>query len=453
MIKRITGLLLSLIMCIGCLVPALAADGPVSSYSSAYLVANAYTGDILFSQNADIQYEPASCTKILTALLVIEACEKGTLSMDKEVTVSHDAVWSIDRGSSHIALQEGEVVTIRQLMYGLLVASANDCAVALAEAVSGTVVDFAALMNKRAAELGAKNTHFVNPHGLHDEGHLTTAEDLALIMKACLQKQDFVKIQSSNYYAVGPTNKSKQPHTFSSVYRMIKGGWYFDDRIVCGKSGYTKEAGNSLVNYAYADGMGLIIVTMHSSSEKNAYKDVEKLMDYTYKNYHVQKLTLPESVDMDTPIGKFTAAPVQRSYTVFTGSNGDISAQSETDGFVIVNKEVLAENLKSSAVMTTEQAEVKTGDVIGSLDFYSGQTKVASKTLMATSDCAVPEEITPQKSFLSTVGGFLWGVVKGAFVVFFVLLVLVLCIRTYNINKRKKRRKARLEQMQKQRRK
>ena len=139
MIKRITGLLLSLIMCIGCLVPALAADGPISSYSSAYLVANAYTGDILFSQNADIQYEPASCTKILTALLVIEACEKGTLSMDKEVTVSHDAVWSIDRGSSHIALQEGEVVTIRQLMYGLLVASANDCAVALAEAVSGTV--------------------------------------------------------------------------------------------------------------------------------------------------------------------------------------------------------------------------------------------------------------------------------------------------------------------------
>ena len=131
MIKRITGLLLSLIMCIGCLVPALAADGPVSSYSSAYLVANAYTGDILFFQNADIQYEPASCTKILTALLVIEACEKGTLSMDKEVTVSHDAVWSIDRGSSHIALQEGEVVTIRQLMYGLLVASANEKGLAL----------------------------------------------------------------------------------------------------------------------------------------------------------------------------------------------------------------------------------------------------------------------------------------------------------------------------------
>ena len=338
-------------------------------------------------------------------------------------------------------------------MYGLLVASVNDCAVALAEAVSGTVADFAALMNARAAQLGAKNTHFVNPHGLHDEGHLTTAEDLALIMKACLQKKDFVEIQSSNYYAVGPTNKSKQAHTFSSVYRMIKGGWYYDDRIVCGKSGYTKEAGNSLVNYSYVDGMGLIIVTMHSSSEKNAYKDVEKLMDYTYSNYHVQKLTLPESVEMDTPIGKFTAAAVQRNYTVFTGSNGDITGKNETDSFVIVGKEILGESLRSESVMTTEQTEVKTGDIIGSLDFYSGQTKVASKTLMATSDCVIQEEEVLQKSFLSTVGGFLWGVVKGAFVVLFVLVVLVMCIRTYNINKRKKRRKARLEQLRNQRRK
>ena len=103
--------------------------------------------------------------------------------------------------------------------------------------------------------------------------------------------------------------------------------------------------------------------------------------------------------------------------------------------------------------MTTEQTEVKTGDIIGNLDFYSGQTKVASKTLMATTDCAAQEEKAPQKNFWSTVGGFLWGMIKGAFVVFFVLLLLVLCIRTYNINKRQKRRKARLEQLRKQRRK
>ena len=439
--KIISAVLASFLLTAFLSVPLCAAD--VSAYS-AILIATS-SGDVVFEKNAREKLPMASTTKIMTAVCVLENSDPDSLfTVPKEVC-------GIE-GSS-IYLIPGETLSIRQLLYAVMLESANDAAAACAYAVSGSPDAFADLMNQTASRIGLSDTHFTNPHGLHDEGHLTTAEDLALIMKACLQKQDFVKIQSSNYYAVGPTNKSKQPHTFSSVYRMLKGGWYYDDRIVCGKSGYTKEAGNSLVNYSYADGMGLIIVTMHSSSEKNAYKDVEKLMDYTYKNYHVQKLTLPESVDMDTPISKFTAAPVQRSYTVFTGSNGDISAQSETDGFVIVNKEVLAENLKSSAVMTTEQAEVKTGDVIGSLDFYSGQTKVASKTLMATSDCAVPEEITPQKSFLSTVGGFLWGVVKGAFVVFFVLLVLVLCIRTYNINKRKKRRKARLEQMQKQRRK
>ena len=455
MLKRLTSLLLSILFCVMTALPVMAETSPVSTYSNSYLVADAYTGDVLFSKSADTKFEPASCTKILTALVVLEKCAApgSGLTLDSQTTVSHNAVWSIDRGSSHIALQEGEVVTIRELLYGLLVASANDCAVALAEAVSGSVENFCTLMNSRAKELGALNTNFVNPHGLHAENHMTTAADLAKIMQACLQNEDFVTIQSSNYYAVGPTNKSSKAHTFSSVYRMIKGGKYYDSRVVCGKSGYTTEAGNSLVTYGVSGDMGVIVVTMNSASEKNAYADTEKLMDYAFDNYHLQKLNIPEVVNMDTAMGKFTAAVVQKPFVKYTGSNGSITSQNGVNTYALLPAGISADSLRYEAVMDTAFVEIKTGDIIGALCFYSDDVLVAHKLLMATSDPVLPEEQAPQKKGLwAAIGAFLWAAVKVFFIVLFILVVLVLCIRTYNIQKRKKRRKVRLEQMRRQRR-
>jgi len=455
MLKRLFSLFLIVVICLGFTLPVMADVTPVSTYSDSYVVADAYTGDILFSKDAHGLYEPASCTKILTALVVIEACENtnSSLTLDSQVTVSHDAVWGIDRDSSHIALREGEIVTISELLHGLLIASANDCAVALAEAVGGTVENFCAMMNARAKQLGALNTNFTNPHGLHGDTHKTTAYDLARIMQACVQNETFVRIQSKNYYAVGPTNKSKEAHTFSSVYRMIGGGRYYDSRVVCGKSGYTTQAGNSLATYSFQDDMGLIVITMHSSSEKNAYADTKKLMNYAYDRYHTASLTWPESVDMNTAMGSFTAAVVQKSFVKHTGALGDITTQTGAVNEVLLPIDVAADSLRCETAMDAVCTEIKMGDIVGALNYYSGDTVVASKLLMATSDAVLPEEEKDTPSLLKKAGAFLWSAVKILFVILFVLVVLVLCIRTYNIQKRKKRRQARLEQLRKQRRK
>ncbi len=152
------------------------------------ILMEAETGTILYEKNIHEKLYPASVTKILTCLIGSEECQ-----MDEEVTMSHDAVFSIPRNSSNIGLDEGEVITVEQCMYGILVASANEAANALAEHVSGSMEDFVALMNRRAKELGCENSHFVTTNGLHDEQHYTTPYDLALIAQKFLTMNYCVK--------------------------------------------------------------------------------------------------------------------------------------------------------------------------------------------------------------------------------------------------------------------
>ena len=217
-------------------------------YAESAIVMEASTGTILYSKASDEQHYPASITKIMTVLLALENCE-----MDEEVTFSHNAVYSIDYGSSSIARDEDEVLTVEECLYAIMLESANECANAIAEHISGSTEAFADLMNQRAAELGCTNTHFVNPSGLPNEEHYTSAHDMALITRAAVSHEEFRKISGTSRYVLRATNKKSEELLMNNHHYMISGyktSKYLDDTVFAGKTGYTEAALNTLVTCA-----------------------------------------------------------------------------------------------------------------------------------------------------------------------------------------------------------
>lgn len=194
--KRILSFILSINL-IFILVPGTVLAAPswpsaVSIEADGGILMEAQTGTVLFAKNEDQPYYPASITKILTALIVLEHC-----SLDEEVTFSHDDVYNVEAGSSTAGIDEGDVLTVRDCLYALMLASANESANALACHVSGSREAFAELMNQTAESLGCTGSHFANPSGLNDENHYTTAHDMALITRAAIQNPDFLEIDGS----------------------------------------------------------------------------------------------------------------------------------------------------------------------------------------------------------------------------------------------------------------
>ncbi len=257
-------------------------------YAESAVVMEASTGAILYSKNIDQRMEPASITKIMTVLLALEH-----LDLNEEVTFSHNAVYSIEYDSSHIARDEGEILTVEECLYAILLESANECSNAVAEHVSGSVEAFADLMNQKAAELGCTNTHFVNPHGLPDPEHYTSARDMALITQEAIRHEKFRQIGGTPRYTLRATNKKDQELLMNNHHLMISGHKtpkFLDDTVFCGKNGYTTIALNTLVTCATRNGMDLIVVTMKTKSTGEQgvplYTDTANLLDYASENFH-----------------------------------------------------------------------------------------------------------------------------------------------------------------------
>lgn len=212
------------------------ADSP-SIMGESGIVMEVSTGTILYEKNMhDIHY-PASITKIMTALLAIENCE-----MDEVVTVPPEAVYMEDKGT-HIALDEGEQLTVEQCLYAIMLASVNDAAYALAEYAGGTYENFIRMMNDKAKEIGCQNTNFTNPHGLLDENHVTSAYDMALIARAALQYDMFQTVSGSFYYDIPPTEHQKDLICMNNHHKMIGKTEFHNEEVFAGKNGYTDAAG------------------------------------------------------------------------------------------------------------------------------------------------------------------------------------------------------------------
>ena len=258
--------------------------GPNIEGQSAVLM-DAVTDTILYSKNAKDKLYPASITKIMTALL---ACEH--LNMDDTITMSQEAAYGIEAGSSSIYAETGEVFTVEQALMALMLESANEMALALAEKTSGSVKKFVELMNQRAAQLGCKNTHFNNPNGLPDETHYTTAGDMMKIAKAAWYNPRFRKFVTTQVYEIPPTNKQSETRYLLNHHKMMPGQSYAYDGVLGGKTGYTDAAGSTLVTYAKRGNSILIAVVLNSTN--GAFPDTTSLLDYGFDNFEKVDLNI-----------------------------------------------------------------------------------------------------------------------------------------------------------------
>ena len=258
--KRILLALICALLLAELTLPALAAEEAPEVSAAAAILIEAESGEVLYEKNADDRRLIASTTKIMTALVALERCE-----LDQEIVI--EEAWTGIEGSS-MYLAAGQRMTARELLYGLMLASGNDAAVALACVTAGSVGAFAELMNEKARALGCDNTHFLNPSGLDQEGHYASARDLALITQEAITREDFCEI-------VATVSKTVGEHTFTNHNRLLR-----ECEGVFGvKTGYTEASGRSLVTSCERDGMTLICVTLADPDDWNDHK---KLYDWAY---------------------------------------------------------------------------------------------------------------------------------------------------------------------------
>ncbi len=260
-----------------------AIEQPPAIEAESAVLMDASSGMILYEKNAYARQYPASITKIMTALLVQENCD-----MDEIVTFSHNAVYGIERGSSNIGIDENETLTVEDCLYALLLASANEVANGLAEHVAGSVEEFAKMMNARAKELGCQSTHFVNPNGLPDEQHYTSAYDMGLIAKAFFSYDNLCKISGTATYHIAATLTQPDEIDMGNHNKMLPGTYYgskyYYQDLVGGKTGYTNIARQTLVTSARRGDIQLICVVMKDESPSQ-YKDSATLYDYGFEQY------------------------------------------------------------------------------------------------------------------------------------------------------------------------
>lgn len=255
--------------------PEVAAEGAV--------LLNAATGEVLYGKNQDQQFYPASITKVMTALVVLEHCD-----LNETVTFSEAATTNLESGAVALGVSAGDQLTVEQSLYGLLLKSANEIGNGLAEHVAGSVSAFADLMNAKAKELGCKNTHFANPHGLNNENHKTTPYDMALILRAAVANDTFRRIDTTTSYEF-PAIKNAAARTITMGHKMMyKTDSRYYEGIIGGKTGYTSKAGNTLVTAVERDGVRLIAVVMKASGTH--YTDTKAMLDYGFALHAAGKI-------------------------------------------------------------------------------------------------------------------------------------------------------------------
>ncbi|MDF2547080.1 MAG: D-alanyl-D-alanine carboxypeptidase [Anaerosolibacter sp.] len=365
--------------------PMIASASPPDISAPSGILIDAETGDVLYEKNAfDIMY-PASTTKIMTAILTLENTQlQDIVTIDKETPFTD---------GNRIYAIEGETFTVEQLLYALMVESANDAAVALAKHVSGSVEDFARLMNKRAKELGAKNTHFVNPNGLPNDEHVTTAYDLAMIAKYAMTLPSFPDLVKTVRYQIPPTDKQPETRYLKSSNRFLwgvggsnkinyKGQWInikYD--IVEGiKTGYTIKAQQCLVTSAKKDGHRLIAVVLKAQGT-NIYTDTRTLIDYGFDNFSYIKLT-----EGGQPI---------KTIPIEGGQEATLEVLTQKELYKAYPKDETSPQVSQSIkILDNLRAPIQRGDVVGSLIFSSNGNQLGKVNLVAAKTIEEREGIT-----------------------------------------------------------
>ncbi len=406
------------------------ADNEPTIYSEGAILIEASTGTVLYEKNANEVFEPASTTKILTALLAIEKCD-----LNEVATASSTAINGIPSNYAIADIRVGEQFTIEQLLNVMLIHSANEAANVIAEHVAGSQEEFAKMMTKRAQELGCKNSNFVNANGIENENHYTTAYDLALIMKQCVKNDTFKKIISTEKYTLPSTELNEENRYFQNNNSLIiKGDKYYYQYCVGGKTGYTKEAKNCMVSLASKDGMDLIAVVLKGETtetgESARNRDTINLFEYGYENYNLQTIKKKgetvTSVDIKDAEGNTKQLKVKL--------DNDIS---------VVNKEKneAEKDIKPQIDLKVENVPVEKGDVVGTVTYkINGEEYKAN--LLAAETIGETENNTKETPIVFIILKF-----------FILLIAAIIIMRMFtrvriNSNRRSKRRYKKLPKRQ-----
>lgn len=342
------------------------------SAQSACLI-EAESGKAIYSKNADKRMHMASTTKVMTAIVAIES----GISLD---TIFKTPVEAVGVEGSSVYLAENENITFEALLYSLLLASANDAAVAIAIQVAGSVEAFVNLMNAKAQELGLTNTHFTNPHGLYDEGHYTTAHDLAHLMAYAMKNEIFATITASQRKVFA--REGEGVRVLINHNKLLK----TYDGVIGGKTGFTKKSGRCLVSVAERDGLRLIAVTLNAPDD---WRDHATLYDFGFDNYEIRKIP-PTNLSLPVISGKKDTINLTSSeLSIFISKNANIITKVEIPRWIF--------------------APVHEGEKIGNVVYYLNGKKVASSHIIATEAI---EQMQPKFNFFDWLFNILKGLTK-----------------------------------------
>ena len=300
---------------------ALIVEGMPEIVAEGAIVVDVNTGYTLYEKNIYTKYYPASITKIMTATLSLE-----NLKYEDIVTFSHDAVFSIEPGSSAGYLNEGEQITVEQCLYGLMLISGNDIANGLAETVAGTMDSFAWMMTEKAKALGCINTNFTNAHGLHDENHYTCPYDMAVIARnAYMNLEQFRTLISTVRAEIPPTAMCNETRYWLNSNRMIQQGTaYYDGDCLGGKTGFTDQAGGTLVTFHNINNRTVMIVIMKDTNSVGAYTDTKLICDYLHEKLNAQYI---EKLDNAYTALKEKESESDAQFQVSNNSKDNIKAE------------------------------------------------------------------------------------------------------------------------------
>ena len=355
--KKLISILLSAVLL--CVLPAVRAEGLDVPAPSAILM-DAATGTVLYEKNADEKLPPASVTKIMTLLLVMEALDSGRIGWDDMVTASEAAA---AKGGSQVYLEVGEQMSMDEMLKSVVVSSANDCATALAEHVAGSEAAFVEKMNARAAELGMENTHFVNCTGLDDgenaSEHLTTARDIAIMSRELLTHEEIKK-----YTTIWMDTVRNGQFGLSNTNKLVR----FYEGTTGLKTGYTSTAGHCLSASAERDGMELIAVVLHCESSTDRFRSAKALLDYGFANYALAD-TRPEE-------------PLQ-PIRVILGEESTLTPVLQQTAPILIEKGELAGITKTVTLCQEVEAPVAAGQQLGTLTLSTSTRTLAEIPIIA----------------------------------------------------------------------
>jgi D-alanyl-D-alanine carboxypeptidase (penicillin-binding protein 5/6) len=349
-----------------CTPSCLLANDELVTNGKSVILMDAKSGRILYENNSTERVPPASLTKIMTGLLI---CENGNLN--KKVIISEYAAATPE---STAYLEAGEVLTRLELLYAAMLVSANDACVALAESMVDSETDFVEIMNRRANELGAYNTHFVNPHGLHDENHYSTAYDLAILTRVALVNPVFAEVVSTQRKIIPWDSRPDEDRILLNKNRLL---YRYEDAVGV-KTGYTRQAGNCVVGAAQRGDMLLIAVSLNSST---VYEDLETLLEFGFDNYHMAQLGKTQDLLWDIMIED--------------GESPTVRVRPVMDLQVAVTDEEVPYLSYSLSVKPKNSAPIRIGDILGTCKIYLEGEQVGQIEVIAQDEVLIKQMQAP----------------------------------------------------------